>query len=279
VHELQSAVCDVCAVCERAWQAAAIADGRVRVRDKVVPLDHILRDGDWVTHTSHRHEPPVSAEAVEVVHECEDFVRAARACVHPLLSAHSVPPPPSHTHAVTHRHTQSHTQSHAHTQSHTHTVTHTYIHIHTHTCTHLNTHSHTRTRAPSPPHRQHHLPSHPAPRLCFTACFHARLWRPDLPPIMTLCVCIPSTPPCAACKGGRLQARIHPGAPLGGVQNEYTGTACAERCRCAGSRSLRRETAKSERPSSAWGSPLAWAGVFAESGAAWDGRLAAGPSP
>ena len=53
-------------------------DGRVSVRDRAVGLDYVLRDGDWVTHTVHRHEPPVTAEPILVVHDTAEYVRSVK---------------------------------------------------------------------------------------------------------------------------------------------------------------------------------------------------------
>ena len=40
-------------------QKRALEHGRVTVRGKTIGPDYILRDNDWINHTTHRHEPPV----------------------------------------------------------------------------------------------------------------------------------------------------------------------------------------------------------------------------
>lgn len=42
-----------------AYYAAAIGSGRIRVDDAVVTGDHVLRNGEVISHLVHRHEPPV----------------------------------------------------------------------------------------------------------------------------------------------------------------------------------------------------------------------------
>ena len=64
----------------------AMETGQIRVRGKQVTPDHILRNGDLVSHTIHRHEPPVTAEPIGVLHEDEDMivvVKPAGVPVHP----------------------------------------------------------------------------------------------------------------------------------------------------------------------------------------------------
>ncbi|ETI49603.1 hypothetical protein F441_06605 [Phytophthora nicotianae CJ01A1] len=52
----------------------AIASGRISVNLKIVPADTIIKNGDLIIHTAHRHEPPVSGEDVSVVYEDDDLI-------------------------------------------------------------------------------------------------------------------------------------------------------------------------------------------------------------
>ncbi|GAM88953.1 hypothetical protein ANO11243_069870 [Dothideomycetidae sp. 11243] len=65
----------------------AIRTGGVQLNGKQVPsLDHIVKNGDLISHTLHRHEPPVSAENVGIVSESNDMLvinKPAGIPVHP----------------------------------------------------------------------------------------------------------------------------------------------------------------------------------------------------
>lgn len=52
----------------------AIASGRISVNHKVMPADTIIKNGDLIIHTAHRHEPPVSGEEVPVVYEDDNLI-------------------------------------------------------------------------------------------------------------------------------------------------------------------------------------------------------------
>eukprot|EP01029_Cantina_marsupialis_P004948 TRINITY_DN15260_c0_g1_i1.p1 TRINITY_DN15260_c0_g1~~TRINITY_DN15260_c0_g1_i1.p1 ORF type:complete len:586 (-),score=158.62 TRINITY_DN15260_c0_g1_i1:274-2031(-) len=52
----------------------AIKDGRVTVRDKVATVDRIIENGDWICHSTHRHEPPVCGSPVKIEAETDDTV-------------------------------------------------------------------------------------------------------------------------------------------------------------------------------------------------------------
>lgn len=52
----------------------------------VPSIHHIVKNGDIVSHTLHRHEPPVTAEAIGVIHEDDDLIvinKPAGVPVHP----------------------------------------------------------------------------------------------------------------------------------------------------------------------------------------------------
>ncbi|CAI5732939.1 unnamed protein product [Peronospora destructor] len=52
----------------------AIASGRISVNHQIVPADTIIKNGDLIIHTAHRHEPPVSGDDVLVVYEDDDLI-------------------------------------------------------------------------------------------------------------------------------------------------------------------------------------------------------------
>ncbi|KAJ3281143.1 RNA pseudouridylate synthase domain containing protein 2 [Borealophlyctis nickersoniae] len=52
----------------------AIETGAITVNGGIVPLNYIFRNADVLEHTIHRHEPPVSAEPVKIVHQEEEFI-------------------------------------------------------------------------------------------------------------------------------------------------------------------------------------------------------------
>lgn len=56
------------------YYRAAMESGLVMVNGKVIGPDHVLKNGDLVSHTTHRHEPPITAEAIGVIHEDEDMI-------------------------------------------------------------------------------------------------------------------------------------------------------------------------------------------------------------
>src|SRR5690606_38336788 len=64
----------------------AIESGSVLVNGVPAGLDHVVKDNDLISHTMHRHEPPVSGEEIAVLHEDEDMiviVKPAGIPVHP----------------------------------------------------------------------------------------------------------------------------------------------------------------------------------------------------
>ncbi|KAI1186192.1 pseudouridine synthase [Nemania serpens] len=52
----------------------AIETGQVCVDGKTVPPNHVLKNGSLVSHTIHRHEPPVSAAPIGILHEDDDMI-------------------------------------------------------------------------------------------------------------------------------------------------------------------------------------------------------------
>ncbi|AEO64505.1 pseudouridine synthase [Thermothielavioides terrestris NRRL 8126] len=56
------------------YYRAAMVSGQVAVNGKTVGPNYILKNGDLISHTTHRHEPPVTAEPIGIIHEDEDMV-------------------------------------------------------------------------------------------------------------------------------------------------------------------------------------------------------------
>ncbi|KAF6835025.1 hypothetical protein CMUS01_05942 [Colletotrichum musicola] len=52
----------------------AMETGAIVVNGKIVGPEHVVKNGDLVNHTIHRHEPPVTAEPIRVVHEDDEMV-------------------------------------------------------------------------------------------------------------------------------------------------------------------------------------------------------------
>ncbi|KAF9882429.1 drap deaminase [Colletotrichum karsti] len=52
----------------------AMETGAIVVNGKAVGPDHVVKNGDLVNHTIHRHEPPVTAEPIRVVHEDDELI-------------------------------------------------------------------------------------------------------------------------------------------------------------------------------------------------------------
>ncbi|KAM0449483.1 hypothetical protein ACHAO4_007501 [Trichoderma viride] len=48
--------------------------GDIYVNGRVVGPDYIVRNGDMISHTLHRHEPPVTAEPIGIIHEDNDII-------------------------------------------------------------------------------------------------------------------------------------------------------------------------------------------------------------
>ncbi|KAF2280656.1 DRAP deaminase [Westerdykella ornata] len=65
----------------------AIIEGRVTLNGKPVPsTSTIVKNGDCISHTLHRHEPPVTAKPIGIVHEDDDLIvidKPAGVPVHP----------------------------------------------------------------------------------------------------------------------------------------------------------------------------------------------------
>ncbi|KAB8360822.1 hypothetical protein FH972_024556 [Carpinus fangiana] len=70
-----------------AYYRTAIEKGNVVVNGKPVPsLQYAVRNGEMISHTLHRHEPPVTAAPIGIVHEDDDIIvinKPAGVPVHP----------------------------------------------------------------------------------------------------------------------------------------------------------------------------------------------------
>ncbi|KAM4065886.1 RNA pseudouridylate synthase domain-containing protein [Hirsutella rhossiliensis] len=56
------------------YYRTAMESGQIFINGKRVGPEHVLRNGDLVSHTLHRHEPPVTAEPIGIVHEDDDMI-------------------------------------------------------------------------------------------------------------------------------------------------------------------------------------------------------------
>lgn len=56
------------------YYRAAMESGQVAVNGKIVSPDYVMVNGDLVSHTTHRHEPPVTQDPVQVIHEDDDMI-------------------------------------------------------------------------------------------------------------------------------------------------------------------------------------------------------------
>ena len=52
----------------------SLLQGTILVRDEIVGMDYIIKQNDWITHTVHRHEPAVLADAINVVDETDELI-------------------------------------------------------------------------------------------------------------------------------------------------------------------------------------------------------------
>ncbi|KAI9335436.1 RNA pseudouridylate synthase domain-containing protein 2 [Zopfochytrium polystomum] len=69
-----------------AYYKRAIESGKICINGKKVGVDYIVRNGNLVCHSMHRHEPPVSAKPIRVVHQSADLLvvdKPASIPVHP----------------------------------------------------------------------------------------------------------------------------------------------------------------------------------------------------
>ncbi|KAK2740114.1 hypothetical protein FQN57_006229 [Myotisia sp. PD_48] len=71
---------------EKEYYRAAIEEGRVTIDGKPAAIDSKVKNGQVVSHTLHRHEPPVTSLPIRVIHEDADIIaidKPAGVPVHP----------------------------------------------------------------------------------------------------------------------------------------------------------------------------------------------------
>ncbi|UNI15506.1 tRNA pseudouridine(32) synthase [Purpureocillium takamizusanense] len=56
------------------YYRASMESGDIYVNGRRVGPDYIVRNGDLVSHTLHRHEPPVTADPVAIIHEDDEMI-------------------------------------------------------------------------------------------------------------------------------------------------------------------------------------------------------------
>ncbi|KAJ4287078.1 DRAP deaminase [Collariella sp. IMI 366227] len=56
------------------YYRAAMISGQVAVNGKTVGPQYVMKNGDLISHTTHRHEPPTTAEPIGIIHEDDDMV-------------------------------------------------------------------------------------------------------------------------------------------------------------------------------------------------------------
>lgn len=59
---------------DKIYYKKAIEIGKILVRDKKVNLDYIVKNGDWISHSIHRHEPAILNRKIEIVFEDDDIM-------------------------------------------------------------------------------------------------------------------------------------------------------------------------------------------------------------
>lgn len=58
---------------DAAYYKQAIESGQVTVNKKVADLNTIIRNGDQISHRTHKHEPPVSSRPIRIVYEDDEL--------------------------------------------------------------------------------------------------------------------------------------------------------------------------------------------------------------
>ncbi|PLB51158.1 pseudouridine synthase [Aspergillus steynii IBT 23096] len=65
----------------------ALIDGKVTVDKKAVGPHHVVKNGEVISHTLHRHEPPVTANEIGIIHEDDDLMVIDKPAGVPVHSA------------------------------------------------------------------------------------------------------------------------------------------------------------------------------------------------
>lgn len=61
-----------------------ILTGKIRCNGQIMPLDYQVKNGDRISHIKHRHEIPVLADQIKIVHEDENFLVVDKPCSIPI---------------------------------------------------------------------------------------------------------------------------------------------------------------------------------------------------
>ncbi|KAI9209456.1 pseudouridine synthase [Polychytrium aggregatum] len=56
------------------YYTRAISSGKIQVNGKTVSLDYPIKNGDVIIHFVHRHEPPVTADKIDIVHQDDEML-------------------------------------------------------------------------------------------------------------------------------------------------------------------------------------------------------------
>jgi len=69
------------------WQREALEKGSVTVNGQVAGPDTVIKNGQVISHTLHRHEPPVTANEIGIIHESDDMIVIDKPAGVPVHSA------------------------------------------------------------------------------------------------------------------------------------------------------------------------------------------------
>lgn len=61
-----------------------IESGKIRVNGAIKPLDYVIKNGDRISHVKHRHEIPVLADEIKIIHEDENYLVVDKPCSIPI---------------------------------------------------------------------------------------------------------------------------------------------------------------------------------------------------
>ncbi|CAF0783331.1 unnamed protein product [Brachionus calyciflorus] len=61
-----------------------IETGKIRCNGQIKPLDYKIKNGDRISHIKHRHEIPVLADKIKIIHEDENFLVVDKPCSIPI---------------------------------------------------------------------------------------------------------------------------------------------------------------------------------------------------
>ncbi len=61
-----------------------IETGKIRVNGQIKPLNYLIKNGDRISHTKHRHEIPVLDDEIKIIHEDDDFLVVDKPCSIPM---------------------------------------------------------------------------------------------------------------------------------------------------------------------------------------------------